>query len=97
MGKRSLKEQVDSIILEKRLDFKFKEGSLKGRHFLSSRKKHSDLDVVNFEKLTRKNNLKFIEKEMKDKDRSNLYEEYRFEADANTDKKLQEEVEKETK
>lgn len=94
VGKRNLKEEVDAIILEKKLDSSLKEGSLKGRHFISSRKKFTDFDILTFEKLNRKKDLKFVEKEMKETDRSNLYEEYKFEAD--TDKKLQEEVEKET-
>lgn len=93
IGLNKLKETVDDICLEKTIDSAFREGTIRNRHILTSKKKNPDLDIMTFEKLNRQKTLKFIEKSIKEEERSNLYEEYKFEVD--TDKAMIDEIESE--
>jgi len=77
VGKKKLKEMVDDIIFEEQNKV-LREGSLNKRHYYSSKNKTNDFDILKFEKLCQKKTNKLVEKEMKDADRSNIYEEYRF-------------------
>ncbi len=93
IGLNKLKEAVEDICIEKTVESGFKEGTIRNRHILTSKKKNSDLDIMTFEKLNRQKTLKFIEKSIKEKERSNIYEEYKFEVD--TDKAMIDEIESE--
>jgi hypothetical protein len=93
IGLNKLKEAVEDVCIEKTVESGFKEGTIRNRHILTSKKKNPDLDIMTFEKLNRQKTLKFIEKSIKEKERSNLYEEYKFEVD--TDKAMIDEIESE--
>lgn len=78
VGKKKLKEIVDDIIFEEKMKV-LKEGTVRNKHYFSSKNKASDFDAMKFEKICQKKTNKLVEKEIKaEKDRSNLYEEYRF-------------------
>lgn len=77
VGKRKLKEIVEDIIFEEK-NKAIREMSLKGRHYFSSKHKSEDFDLIKFEQLCRKTTNKLVENEMKEEDRANLYEEYKF-------------------
>jgi uncharacterized protein (DUF427 family) len=77
VGKKKLKEMVDDIIFEESAKV-LREGSYRGRHYFSSKNKTGNFDVMKFEKICRKTTNKLVEKEMKEHERANIYEEYKF-------------------
>lgn len=78
VGKKKLKEIVDDIIFEEKMKV-LKEGTIRNKHYYSSKNKASDFDAMKFEKVCQKKTNKLVENEIKEeKDRANLYEEYRF-------------------
>jgi hypothetical protein len=87
VGKQKLKEMIDDIIFEQQ-NKTFKEGSIKGKHYYSSKNKSIDFDIMKFEQLCRKKTNKLVEKEIREDERANLYEEYIFTVDDKKNKNL---------